>query len=51
MCLVELAPDLMPTVAANRYKFVWGLQIMIANDIELIVESETSTHGQVMIEP
>ena len=43
--MAELAPDLMPTVAAKRYKFVWGLKIMIAHDIELIVESETSTYG------
>ena len=49
--MAKLAPDLMPTVATNRYKFVWGLKIMIAHDIELTVESETSTYGQVMIEP
>ena len=51
MCLAELAPDLMPTVVAKKDKFVWGLKIMIAHDIELIVESETFTYGQVMIEP
>ena len=49
--MAELAPDLMPTVVAKKDKFVWGLKIMIVYDIELIVESETSTHGQVMIEP
>ena len=48
---VGTAPDLMPTVAAKKDKFVWGLKIMIAYDIELTVESETSTYGQVMIEP
>ena len=49
--MAELAPDLMPTVATKKDKFVWGLKIMIAHDIELTVESETSTYGQVMIEP
>ena len=49
--MADLAPDLMSTVAAKKDKFVWGLKIMIAYDIELTVESETSTYGQVMIEP
>ena len=49
--MAELAPDLMSTVAAKKDKFVWGLKIMIAHYIELTVESETSTYGQVMIEP
>ena len=49
--MAELAPYLMPTVAAKKDKFVWRLKIMIAHDIELTVESETSTYGQVMIEP
>ena len=49
--MAELAPDLMSIVAAKKDKFVWGLKIMIAHDIELTVESETSTYGQVMIEP
>ena len=49
--MAELAPDLMPTVMEKKDKFVWGLKIMIAHDIELTEESETSTYGQVMIEP
>ena len=49
--MAELAHDLMPTIAAKKDKSVWGLKIMIAYDIELTVESETSTYGQVMIEP
>ena len=36
--MAELAPDLMPTVVANKDKFVWGLKIMIAHDIEITVE-------------
>ena len=43
--MAELAPDLMPTVAANKDKFVWGLKIMIAHDIEHTVELKTSTYG------
>lgn len=49
--MAELASDLMPTVEAKKDKFIWGLKIMIAHDIELIVESETSTYGQVMLDP
>ena len=49
--MAELAPDLRSTIAAKKDKFVWGLKIMIAHDIELTVESETSTYRQVMIEP
>ena len=49
--MAELAPDLMPTVVAKKDKFVGGLKIMIAYDIELTLESETSTYGQVMIKP
>ena len=36
--MAELAPDLVPTDAAKKDKFVWGLKIMIAHDIELTVE-------------
>lgn len=46
--MAELAPDLMPTVAAKKDKFVWELKIMIAYDIKLTIESETSTYGQVI---
>ena len=49
--MAELAPDLMLTVATKKDKFVWELKIINAHDIELTVESETSTYGQVMIEP
>ena len=44
----EHAPDLVPTNAAKRDKIVWGLKVMITHDIEVIVESGTSTYGYVM---
>ena len=46
--MAELAPDLVPTDATKRDKFVWGLKLMIAHDIEVIIGSETSMYAQVV---
>ena len=49
--MAELAPDLAPTDAAKRDKLYGDLKVKFTHDVEVTVESETSTYGQVMIEP
>ena len=46
--LAKFAPDLVPTDAARRDRFVRGLNVMIACDVKITLDPETTTYAQVV---
>ena len=46
--LVKFAPDLVPTDAERRDRFVWGLNVRIIRDVKITLDPETTTYAQVV---
>ena len=46
--LAKFAPDLVSTNAARRDRFVRGLNVMIARDVKIPLDLETTTYAQVV---
>ena len=44
--LAKFAPDLVPSDAARRDRFVRGLNVMIARDVNITLDPATTTYGQ-----
>ncbi|XP_062094401.1 uncharacterized protein LOC133800456 isoform X1 [Humulus lupulus] len=44
--LAKFAPDLVPTDASRRDRFVQGLNVMITRDVNITLDPATTTYGQ-----